>query len=234
MSMILHKAMMTLGGTPPPIDPYFANVVSLMHYETSLLDQKGLVWSSGAGTPTITTSSPLVGIGSLLCSTACIKAAGSTSYCINAGADFTIEISVKFNSLPSGDTATLASMYNGSGAGWSLQFRNDSPGSRLQVNLTGDTGTSSMPWSPSTGVKYDIAISRVSGQIYWFVNGVSLGSPTANSDGGNVAATNIAIGGLDFSGFIQLCNAVIDEWRLTIGVGRYDANYTVSLPFPDS
>lgn len=235
MSMILHQAMMmTLGGAPPPVDPYFANVKSLMHFETDFTDVKGLSWSGGSGSPVITASSPLVGVGSLSLPTACIKAAGSTSYCINNGADFTIELSVKFNSLPSGGVYTLASMYNGSGAGWSLQFRNDSPGARLQINLTGDTGTSSMSWSPSTATKYAVSVSRVSGQIYWLVDGVQLGSPTANTDGGNVAATNIVIGGLDLGGFIQLCNAVVDEWRLTIGVGRYSANYTVSLPFPDS
>lgn len=235
MSTILHQAiLMTLGAGGGGTDPYFSSVPSLMHYETSLLDQKGLIWSTGSGSPTITSSSPLVGVGSLACPTACIKASGSNSYAIQASQDFTIELSVKFTTLPSGASYTLAAQYGSSTSGWALQFRNDSPGARLQLSLTGDTGVSTATWSPSTGVKYDLAISRVSGQIYFFVNGTLLGSPSANATGGTSSAANITIGGLAFGGFIQMINGVIDEWRLTIGVGRYTSNYTVTLPFPNS
>jgi hypothetical protein len=219
------------GGTT---DPFFANVKSLMHFESSLADTKGLTWVTATGSPVITGSSPLVGVGSLSCPNAAIRTDGSTAYAIDGPADFAIELSVRFSALPSGGAACLASHYVSSGAGWSIQFRNDGS-DRLQINMSGDTGNASAPWSPSTGVNYVVAVTRVSGNIYFFVDGVMIGTPVANTAGTVSAAPYMVLGALYLSGsFIQVLNGVVDEWRLTIGTGRYSAGYTPAPPFPDS
>lgn len=234
MSILSHQALMMAGGGGGGGDPYFAFVKSLLHYEASFSDEKGLTWSTGAGSPSIDTSSPIVGAGSGVLASACIYTPGSSSYRIAPSQDFAIEACIIFNSLPSSGAYCIASMYSNSGTGWSFQFRNDG-GSRLQINLSGDGGTSSASWTPVTGTRYDLAVTRVSGVVRFFVNGTQVGTDDTNAAGSSgYSTTNMVIGGLYVGAFAQLVDAKIDETRLTIGAGRYATNYTPSFPFPDS
>lgn len=232
MNLLSQQALMMAASNGG--DPYFSFVKSLLHYESSFSDVKGLTWSTGAGSPSIDTATPMVGAGSGSLSNACISTPGSSAYQIAPSQDFAIEACVIFNTIPSSAAYCIASMYSNSGTGWSFQFRTDG-GSRLQINLAGDGGTNSASWTPVAGTRYNLAVTRVSGVVRFFVNGVKIGVDNVNSTGSSgFATTNMVIGGLYTGTFVQRIDAKIDESRLTIGAGRYAANYTPAFPFPDS
>lgn len=232
MNLLAQQGIM-MSGTASSTDPYFAYVQSLMHFESSFSDQKGLVWTPGDANATITTASPIVGIGSGSLQSSYIRTPDSSAFNFGTG-DFCLEMSIRFRSLPSSGVYCLMSRYAGSSSGFSWQFRNDSGGARIQVNMTGDTGNYQWAWSPATNTRYDLALARVGGQIRLFVGGMQAGSTMSSSDNVNSLGSYLLLGALYTGSFIQLADIVIDEWRMTIGQGRYSANYTLAFPFPDS
>jgi hypothetical protein len=73
---------------------------------------------------------------------------------------------------------------------------------------------------------YHIAVSRVSGVIYFFLDGVSLGSATYPEN--ITTADSLNIGRIANSGYSWSFPLIgyIDDFRITKGVGRYSTNFT--------
>ena len=75
----------------------------------------------------------------------------------------------------------------------------------------------------TTATWYHIAVSRVSGTTKLFVNGTSQGTPWVATT--NFGSTKpVAIGSI-FDGSTDFYNGHIDEFRITKGLGRFDANF---------
>jgi len=75
----------------------------------------------------------------------------------------------------------------------------------------------------TTATWYHIAVSRVSGTTKLFVNGTSVGTPwVAGTDFGTTKP--VAIGTI-FDGSTHFYNGHIDEFRITKGVGRFNADF---------
>jgi hypothetical protein len=130
--------------------------------------------------------------------------------------DFTIESWVYWNSLNS----ESAIMW-GNGVGWTfyiypanrLQWGTTSPQSGANL-LTGNT-------TLATGQWYHIAVTRASGTVRLFVNGIVDGSVTNTS---NYSAAGFLDLGRSHGN--QFFNGYMSDVRITKGHARYTANFT--------
>ena len=139
----------------------------------------------------------------------------STNVILGTG-DFTIELWVYFNTLPSGDLLLVGGDTNAayliatsSGA---IRF------GTYNVNwLIGPGGTM------STGVWNHVAVSRSETTINLFLNGTAVVSSVSSSQ--NFSAASYVIGG-DQVGGTNALNGYIDDVRITKGYARYTATFT--------
>ncbi len=221
-------------GAPPAGDPSIANTTFLCHHngtngQTTWTNEmvalgRGTAISSGAGVA-VTTSNPLFGTGS----TAFIGngnglASSHVDYQMGSG-DFTLEFAYRTAS-PSAlaepfDLRTTAvqvapTIYlNGSQF---IYFVNNAD------RITGGTVL--------TNTWQRVAVCRVSGTTRLFVDGTQVGSNYTDSNNYN-QSSQLTLGCAFNAG--ASCTGQMDETRITKGVGRYVANYTVAAAeFPNS
>ena len=224
-------AVATPGG-----DPYWANVVSLLHFNgtdgsTTFTDETGVVWT-GSGNAQLDTDQKKFGSASLGLDGSGDYLTTPDSADFEASGDMTVEAWV----YP-GNSGSLRSIIGKKPAStpfsaWAFsKVANNQiqvaawDGSGLVVNATGTTAL-------SVGVWYHVAFSR-SGPVWRvFVNGIleaeetQTSAPTENN-------TDVVIGrDLSNSGRDWLGN--IDELRVTKGIARYTSNFTPpTAPFPN-
>lgn len=176
-----------------------------------------------------------------------VTAAPTTETDLGDG-DFTIEGQFRFSALPSSSNrATLFGKWDTAGNQRSyLAFLGgpllDSGMFAFQCSTDGLSGTVETlirwPWEPQVGRWYHVAISRKTGVLRFFVDGVQQGTDVADVREYFAGAARTCLGGL----YIDTGNVVdysldgwVDEFRLTQGVGRYDANFTPpTAEFPRS
>ncbi len=136
--------------------------------------------------------------------------------------DFTLEAKVRFDSLTT--SHTIVSDYTSGGEGWIWHVEPQS--NRIAFYPDG--------WHPvyfsmppmQVGVFYEMAIVRKGNQIMFFRDGVMQGgiqTPWPTYVGGVSAPIQIGYYGVSDS----YLKGSIDRVRITTGVGRYTANYTV-------
>lgn len=214
-------------------DPSFSSVKLLCHFDgtngsTTFVDSSSVANNpgAGAGTTTLSTTSPQFG-------TACLSATGggasaaitatNAAYAIGTG-DFTWEFSY-FTANPSA-VYNLCDYGNG-GTHPATAFVIYTSGSSYHFYVNADKvvgGT--IPTSTWQAVAY----SRNSGTGRLLVGGVSVGTWADN--------INYTNGGLFMAGYGGNSSgpvAKFDEWRFTVGVGRYTGNYTpATAAFPNN
>ncbi len=209
-------------------DPYFSSVVALLHFNgannsTTFTDSspspKTFVGSGGAK---IDTSQSVFGGASLKLSAYgdWIEAASNPAFAFTG--DYTWEFRIRFASV-GGEQNII-----GGTSGGSLDLYIN--GTTLYANAYGGGSTLMNTWSPSANTWYAVALTRGSNITRMFIDGVMLASTASISTSFAQAAFNI--------GDYQHGHPTIgwfDEVRITKGVCRYTANYTVrALPFPDA
>ncbi len=202
---------------------YADNVVALLHFDGDLTDEVGNVFASYG---TINFNSGVFGQCATFSGDSYISASNGNTFDFLLG-DFTVEQFVKFAALPTGAIYSIVGNYRNND-GWVFQLRDDgSLGMRLRF-ASGDMNVVDRAWTPSLGVWYHLAVTRHSGLVYIFVDGVLLGGSavlTANVQAASGNALNI--GALRYnSSIIQHFNGSIDEVRITKGVARYTENFT--------
>lgn len=222
------------GGGGTPTDPYWANVVSLLHFDgadgsTTFTDQTGKTWTANDNAQIDTAQYKFGGASGLFDGSGdYIGASASSDWAFGTG-DFTVELFARFYSHTK--TMTLAGNYVSGGVhGWSFQRRSDTNTIRFGY---GDTALIDVSWTPTDGVWYHLAVCRAGTSLRIFVDGTQIGSTVTNgTDISNTSGLNIGrLAGLG----IQYFNGHVDEARITKGVARYTANFTPpSAPFPDS
>lgn len=171
-------------------------------------------------------------------STGGIFCAATTATDLGSG-NYTIEGQFRFNVLPA--AANKAQLFG------KWQEDNNQRSYRLyqggplldsgmlvfQISTDGTNGTVQTlfrwPWQPAVGQWYHVAVCRVAGQLRVFVDGVILGLP--------IADTNVYFAGSARTAIMAQCNnnpnyvfgtrfsGWNDEFRMTVGVGRYSANF---------
>lgn len=226
---------LTIGGETGSIDPYWSSVSALLHFNgangsTAFIDEKGHLFTA-SGNAQISTAQSVFGgaSGAFDGSGDYVSTPSSDDFNFGTG-DFTIELAVRFASLPVNSVVSLVSAYLNSTTGLSIQYRTDGgSGNRLTFGV-GDT-SNNFAWSPATGTWYRVAVTRSGTSLRAFIDGTQIGSTITNSSNLNSTAA-LWIGALNFSGGVQFLNGWIDEMRITNGVARYTSNYTIaSDPF---
>lgn len=177
-------------------------------------------------------------------STSGISAADSADFELGA-ADFTIEGWFKFNATPTGSNYySLASKFRTSTneRSWQLlyggaAFNNGKLAWRRSTDGASGTLTTIVEatFTPIVGKWYHIAVQRASGAVTLFVDGVRLNAPV--TDGSTYHNnTSLCVLGAEQNGTTTVMNSfigLIDEFRLTNGVGRYGSGFAVpSTAFP--
>lgn len=227
----------TLSGNWSGTDLEFSSVVALLHFDgadgsTTFVDVKGHTFTA-VGNAQIDTAQSLFGGASGLFDGAgdYIWAADSADWDFGTG-DFTVELAIRFASVPVNAVMTMISTYAGSDSGWEIQYRTDvGAGNRLTFGV-GDA-SNNFAWSPSTNTWYRVAVSRSGTNLRAFIDGTQIGSTITNSSDLTSTAA-LWIGALNAGGAIQFFNGWLDDLRITKGVARYTENYTVAAePFPD-
>lgn len=214
--------MMTLGSAPS------LPIVSLLHFDgtngsTTFTDETGKAWT--ASSSTISTAQAVFGQSGVF-STGYISTPYSTDFVLDSG-DFSIEMFVRFTSLPSNSAMTLAASYFNSN-GWALQYRNDAGlGNRIRFGFTDTVNLKDFAWTPSINTWYHIAACRSGGAFTVYVDGTALATPVAWSykDGGS--SNIITVGCLNYIGSkIQNFKGYLDEMRIIKGTSAYSGNFT--------
>lgn len=238
----IQQMLIGSGSGAAGIDPFFANVVSLLHFDgadgsTTFTDQKGKVWTSG-GNAQIDTAQFQFGTASLLLDgTGDIITSPNSSDWEPGIGDFTVECWVRHAAIANQTYFTHFS--NGGGNGGLFVGTNAS--GQLKVSRAGiaDIIAGSGTAVP-VGAWAHVAFCRGAGTLRTFLNGVVQDS-VANASNIADSGTNLGnIGGFytgaGGTGTVSSpMNGWMDEFRFTNGVARYTANFTPPTgPFPNS
>ena len=218
-------------------DPYWANVVSLLHFDgtdgsTSIIDATGRTWSL-IGFPEIDTSQSRFGGSSLQWGSPGVRAAVTTpaSTAFDLSADFTMEGWVRFADA-SGDSVfwqLSADIDN-----WTERFYvlRQSGCLRVAFNYGADYDMSPVGSLPDSTWCY-VAIVRYGDNLLLFIDGVLLYTRSMTAWVGTSAQPVLGYPPPEGTLAYQ-ARGHMDEWRFTKGVARYTANFTPpSAPYPD-
>lgn len=232
------------GGGGGGSDPYWANVVSLLHFDgadgsTTFSDATGKTWTA-TGNAQIDTAQSKFGGASGLFDGSGDYVTSTISSAIGTG-DFTVEAWIRVASLsadgeifcisdPTFNTSKFNLVFEVKTSG-SIRFSVQDGSGGTQIDLTTPTALI------STGVWYHVAgtMSGTTGKIW--IDGAQQASGTGTGTRVN-GESSCRFGYLspDFSGIVtRYFNGHIDDFRLTKGVARYTSNFTPPIaPFPDS
>jgi hypothetical protein len=180
-----------------------------------------------AGNAQIDTAQSKFGTGSLL-----LDGTGDTCSCADhanfefGSSDFTAEAWVRFAAVSG--THVIMGKFTGAGdqRSWRLDYEHSN--TTLALTLSADGAATVVideTWAPVIDTWYHVAASRTGGNVYLFVDGVKLGTETANSTNvfGGTAAFYVGSTNAGASGFF---NGWIDETLVIKGTGLYSANFT--------
>jgi len=155
----------------------------------------------------------------------------SADFNFGAG-DFTIEMWVRFNTtagthglISHGGWGLTSADY----PGWILHWGQNWNGRTLKWNSGGGDHISASSWTPTSGSWYHLAVVRASGTTTLYVDGTSQASGVV---GIQDTSHTLYIGR---SGDGVSTNSNIDDVRITKGLARYTANFTVpAAAHPDA
>lgn len=217
-------------------DPYFANVVLLMHMDgtnggTTFTDVKGHTTSVGSGTPTTSTSQFKFGTASLNVPTGSKVnvTVSANEFDFGTGA-FTVEFWLYSGSASNGQHI-IGNIDGGSTGSWGILY---SGGSNV-FSVLGSGGGVSFALSSSLSLNtwYHIAICRSGTSNRLFINGTQNDVTQTDSTNYANAATTYAIGRSTDNARPFVGN--LDDIRVTKGVARYTSNFTApTAAFPNS
>lgn len=220
-------------GSLPEVDPYFSNVAILLHGDgtdgsTSIIDSGPLastITRTNITYPAISTAQKVFGTGSVFFGGYGLTAPNNSAFDLTGG-NFTIETRYYPTSFAS--TQMLANHRNPTGTnGYNLRVTTTG---RVQFWYTGQTANIS-----STAMTLNtwnaIAIVRSGSNLYYFLNGTL--TDTFSISNGTAASSTFKIGINEVSS--ETVTGYLDEYRITKGVARYTANYSLATTaFPNA
>lgn len=212
-------------------DPFFSSVRVLLHLDgtngsTTFTDEIGNAWTA-MGNAQITTTTPQFGTGALLLD--------GTGDSINSGpvaaydiisSDFTVEFWLR----PTAVVGLRFCFDFFTGATSGLRFYLNADGFSMDRGSTPIIAVASGVFT--AGVYHHVAMTRSGNNWRVFVNGTQSGS-TVVLVSALSSAQDLRIGNDRGNNFSM--NGRIDDFRFTLGVARYTANFTPpTAAFPDS
>lgn len=228
-------------------DPYWPSVSALLHLTgadggTIFTDEKGAAWSATGGAEISTAHG---GYGSSLLlngTTGYISAASSTAYQLGAG-DFTLEATVYLTAYAANNAGQYQSSVISKDALGSREFSLNISGTSSSYTTLAFFGAAdsssgftlvSAAHSFLLNTEYAIRACRSGSTVYLFVNGVLIGSG-AFSRTIQSTSTSIKIGANMFDATYKYAlPGHIWEARITKGIARSTAGYTVDITqFPN-
>lgn len=260
-----QELLIFTGSTPggePDSDPNFGNVTMLLSFENAAVgassftsDVGGIVWTEGSGGSAEcrpTNAYAKYGTKSLG-NTSVLPGVNIASQQATAGAwsqfgtgDFTIEMDVLFDSTITGSAAALISNWIFNQYGWIMYFTPSIAlnGGRMGWSHTTD-GTSGTTQGPGSSqiifdtlayeTWYHIAVTRESGTVRLWFEGVQIGSDSAAA-GSIHNSTHVVEQHASDNHNSNVARGVwTDNIRITKGVARYSAPFTPpSKPYQGS
>lgn len=229
----------------PSYDPYWNNVVSLIHFDgtngsTIIIDEKSNTWTAENGAA-LSTTSPIFGTASLLVNgdgttattnQSCISTPINANLDITSG-DFTVEFFITPQATPSvvGYIANHFAWQPTTERSWAIVYRSTN---KVAAFLSEDGVNTPIIEGVDTvaiGTTTHIALVRSGSTFSLFVGGVLQGQQTIA--GALFASTApVLIGAVNPTRVLGF-NGKVDEFRITKGVARYSANFTPPVePFP--
>lgn len=221
-AMLGHAAI--IGTVIPICDVYWTSVTSLMHFNgvdgsTSIIDECGLTWTNSTTNVVLDTAIKKYGSASAMAMDVAsqrLNQPANAAFGFGTG-DYTIEFFVNPDNLSVLSFATILQLNNGV-LNQALYFDN-----RNSFVCRFSGGVDITAAGITSGTWYHVAMTRAAGVGYFFVNGVLIGTTANASDFGATFPCYLFA-------TITSANAFkgwIDEFRVTNGVARYTANFTV-------
>jgi hypothetical protein len=227
-------------GTSMPYDPTQTSITVPTSPLTAVTGTQLLLNYTNAGIYDATSKNDLETVGNAQISTAQSKWGGS-SMAFDGTGDYLYQAPTPFIRLGTGDfTCECWVRFNVvTGTQGIFQLADSYLQSSLSNNGVGLSTTSGTGWlffaknsqtftySPivpaAANTWMHVALVRYSGTTKLYVNGTGDAALTASSDTTNYTATYLALGGL-YGG--NSLNGYIQDFRITVGVARYTANFT--------
>lgn len=228
---------------PGPQDPEFGSVALSLHMNgtnasTTFVDSSsyGRAVTAVGNAQISTTQSKFGGASGLFDGTGDYLSIADADVFNLGGQDFTIETWVRLNAAAGAQGAYMIGQINSSfGVASGSFFLGLSDASRPSGLLAsgGSLIVVAATTALSTGVWYHVAFTREGSALRMFVNG-TLETTVTNSASVNNSSELISVGRPgSFDG--AYLNGYLDDLRMTIGVARYTANFSVpTAQFPDS
>lgn len=229
----IQQLILSLGG----VDPYWSNVVSLLHFEgvnagTTFTDQKAHTWTPAGNAQTSTSIKKFGDSSGLFDGNGDIVTSESSSDFAFGTGDFTIEFwynpSASAASVDYICSTTFINSTNYVAIGY------DPSTDRMRILANNVTTTSNGVTTPPS-VFTHIALVRSSGVLQLYSGGVGVLTPVAHTT--NYPAGSMYVGGVHSSiaSAINWGHGNIDDFRVTKGVARYTSNFTPPTEqFPNS
>lgn len=202
-------------------DPHWYKVVSLLHFDGDFTDETGKVWEP-QGVPRTTSVNPAFGSGS-------VEKRGGTGILLTGHLD---------DFIFHGDFTIEAWILTDAGAMHTMLIGYFENGNELLPLYLDNSSSGRVFWKSSNAITglvlpvgewFHYALTRESGVLRAFVNGVLQGSATRDDTvglAGGVSLLGATVGYIGWRG-------QLDEFRITKGVARYTENFTPpDEPFP--
>lgn len=230
--MLINPYIFAAGSPPGPDgDPHWANVVALLRFNGDAVDLKGHAFSTTGAVDWVagkfgqamgTPSNDAEGV-----------VATPSQSDFDLPGDFTVEMWLKVNSLQ-GNQALASHFDVGAVNGWQIYMNGNGTLSWYHY-----AGSGSYVVTGSVDVRTNefrhIAVSRVAGTMRMFIDGVQDGPSVNNVTEYGSFNLRLSIGYQAQGSYRYPFVGVIDEFRMTKGVGRYTADFTPPTePFPGS
>lgn len=226
---------------PPTTDPYWANVVSLLHFDgtagaTTFTDEKGIAWTAG-GSAKVDASVAKFGQSADLRTDPSYLDTPLNAAFFPGTQDFCIEAWVRLTAITAGQFFTIASATEPSGPSYGWRFVVS--GASLVLYCYDGAGhvwsDNNAPLLSVDGTFHHVAFSRQGTTGRYFVDGVMGASPAISANSINIAAPASGVIRVGAWGNVsgRGLRGWVDDFRLTVGAARYTASFTPpSAPFP--
>lgn len=219
------------------VDPYWENVVSLLHFDGDSTDEKGKLFTEQGGPLTYSMSPDPAFNEEAVFFTNWLEIGASNDFDFGL-LDFTIEGFITIQSFRTWGAVISSGETSFSQINQTVTVPGvNQPGGRT-VRLLNRLHQANYPLVGTTtlmevGVRYHFAITRESGVFRAFLNGVLEGTRTVNAEV-NFSNQGTLIGRNKWDLGNGIFNGNIDELRITKGVARYTENFTPPTePFPN-
>lgn len=209
-------------------DAFFSSIAALLHFDgtngsTTFTDVIGNTWTAN-GAAALDTSVKAFGTASGNFGNASDFASASVANLNFGTSDWTVEYQLYLNILP----VTYGMQFVNAGSTNYIGIKQVSAADYRIVCAKDPTELQSSSLTILPVTFYAIAVVRQGNTIYFFQNGVAVG--TADCTGLSFDWSSAKIG----AGAGQQSNSHIDEFRATKGVARYTSSYTPQgAPWPD-